>query len=287
MAEKIEIVLAEPRGFCAGVDRAVRMAEEILNRSEPLYLLHEIVHNENVTNEMKRRGAVLVKSLAEIPAGAKFMISAHGDGRAVFDEAQQRGLTVVDATCPLVRKVQMQAKTLAENGKHVLLFGDRSHREIRGLLGQCPPNSVTVLEDEAAAEQFNPAPGTAYACLSQTTWNGKTVKNMTEILRRKIPGLLSAGSVCNATQARQESVKKLAEACDAVLVVGSSASSNTMRLLEIARQYGKAAFLVQDETCLTKEITANARRIGITSGASAPEKLVQAIARKLNGINPD
>ncbi len=276
-----KIILAEPRGFCSGVERAVRMANEILDAEGRLYLLHEIVHNETVTGQMAQRGAVLVRSLDEIPAGAKLMISAHGDKRSVFEEAERRGVTVIDATCPLVRKVQQQANALAESGIRVLLFGDQHHREVQGLLGQCPPDSVTVLEDEDAARRFQPDAGTEYACLSQTTWNGKTVADMTAILKEKIPGLRAAGTVCNATERRQESVKRLAGECDAVLVVGSPGSSNTMRLLEIARQFGKSAFLVPDENALTPEMTRNARIIGITSGASAPEELVQAIIRRL------
>ncbi len=280
-----KIILANPRGFCAGVERAVRMAEQILDQGERLYLLHELVHNETVTDEMKQRGAVLIGSLEEIPAGAKLLVSAHGDKKSVFDEAEQRGIIVVDATCPLVKKVQQQAKELTENGRHVLLFGDKSHREVQGLLGQCPPDSVTVLENEQSAEDFKPENNTEYACLSQTTWNGKTVENMTEILRRKLPDLVAAGHVCNATQARQESVKKLAMECDTVLVVGSPGSSNTMRLLEIAGQYGKYACLVPDADRLTPEILsaihANGEKIGITSGASAPEKLVRDIVNRL------
>lgn len=279
----MKIVLAEPRGFCAGVERAMRMLRDILasDPGRPLYLLHAVVHNQSVTRFTLDSGGRIVASVSEIPPGERLLISAHGAAQRVFDEAAARGLEVIDATCPLVRSVQKKAAALTASGRTVLLFGNASHREVEGILGHCTPDSCIVLDGIEAAERFLPRTGTKYAALSQTTWNADDVARMTGILRRKIPDLELSGTVCTATSERQNAVRRLAAECDAVLVVGSETSSNTMRLLEIAGENGRRAYLVPDASFLTPEMTAGVSVLGIASGASTGDDDIRSVLRRL------
>jgi len=282
----MKIILSEPRGFCAGVERAMRLLKDMLAKKqpEPLYLLHAIVHNQSVTRFTLESGAKIVENVSDVPQGARLLISAHGASQTVFDEAEVRGLEVIDATCPLVRQVQKRAAELTSAGKTVLLFGNPGHREVEGILGHCAENSCIVLENMAAVEQFQPQPGRQYATLSQTTWNADDVARMVGTLRSKIPALEVSGTVCNATAERQKAVRTLAEHCDAVLVIGSGTSSNTMRLLEIAKENGRRAYLVQDASCLEPEMTAGVSTLGIASGASTGDADIQGVIRKLETL---
>lgn len=284
----MKIELAEPRGFCAGVDRALKIAEkELLRRpGETLYLLHEIVHNETVTGHFRKAGAEIVPFLDSIPSGARLLVSAHGAAEQVFTDAAVRGLEVIDATCPLVRRVQKRAEELSSAGLTVLLAGDPRHREVEGILGWCR-GPCLVLENEQAAMDFKPDPGADYAFLSQTTLNAESVAAMEKILREKSPSLKSCGKVCFATSERQNAVRKLAAHCDAVLIVGSENSSNTLRLLEIARFQGVRASLVPGPGSLTLEMVAGCERVGVASGASAPESLLRAVVGRLHDLARD
>ena len=279
-----QIILADPCGFCGGVERALRIAEKELtdHPGEILYLLHDLVHNSMVSDDLKKRGGKTVPSVNDIPPGGHLLISAHGAAKKVFDDAAAADLAVIDATCPLVRKVQDMTRDFVTEGYRVLLFGHRQHHEVIGILGQCgAPDRVTVLENVAEAENFIPDPTEKYACLSQTTWNQETVRVMIQLLQRKIPALRIADSVCNATSERQDAVRRLAEKCDVVLIVGSAESSNTLRLLEIAGTITERAYLVSSPHDLTEEMTANAGTIGVASGASAPEQQLAAILHAL------
>lgn len=283
----VKILFAEPRGFCGGVERALRIAEKELSDhpGKPLYLLHEIVHNETVSSDLEKKGGKIVSSVKDIPEGGHLLISAHGTAKKIFDDAATQGVTVIDATCPLVRKVQETTSRLVAEGYHVLLFGHRAHREVMGILGQCAmPDRITVLENLSDVEAFEADHTEKYACLSQTTWNQETVQEMTDILQQKIPGLCIAGSVCNATAERQNAVRHLAEKCDVCLIIGSASSSNTMRLLEIASGIAPRAYLVERTEDLTAEMIAGADTIGIASGASAPEKQVISIVQCIHSL---
>lgn len=283
----VKLLFAEPRGFCGGVERALRIAEKELaaQPGKTLYLLHDIVHNDSVSSDLEARGGKIVPSVNDIPAGERLLISAHGAAKKIYDDAVARQLTVIDATCPLVRKVQETTRALVSEGFCVLLFGHRSHREVMGILGQCEASDrIIVLEDLADAEKFEADPAEKYACLSQTTWNQETVQEMTHILQRKIPALKIAGSVCNATTERQNAVRQLAGQCDVCLIVGSSSSSNTLRLQEIASRIAPRAYLVERAEDLTAEMIAGADTIGIASGASAPEKQVISIVQRIHSL---
>lgn len=281
----MKIELAEPHGFCAGVDRALKIAEKELNRKpgETLYLLHEIVHNETVTARFAAAGAKIVPSLDVIPPGARLLISAHGAGRDVFSAASARGIEVVDATCPLVRRVQERAEEFSASGMTVLLAGDPHHREVEGILGWRRGPCI-VLENEQDAREFHPEPGVRYAFLSQTTLNAGMVASMEKILRGKCPSLKSMGHVCFATSERQNAVRTLAARCGTMLIAGSPESSNTLRLLEVARSQGARANLISSPECLTPDMVAGSESVGIASGASAPESLLRAIVKKLRSM---
>ncbi len=282
----MKILYAKHQGFCSGVKRALKLAQtELQNKAagQPLYLLHGLVHNEAVTASLERQGARIVETLDGLPSGAKVLISAHGTTPETFETAKRRNLIAVDATCPLVRAVQKKAEELAESGYTVLLFGDKKHREVEGILGHC--NGVCeVLETAEDAERFQPRPGVRYGSLSQTTWNAKQVQKMVEILQKKIPDLRAEGNVCNATDERQNAVRALAAQCDAVTVIGSATSSNTVRLAEIAKEILPRVYLVPDVNAVSKEMTDGVENMGIASGASAPDELVTAITDKLKEL---
>lgn len=280
-----KIIIAEPRGFCAGVERAVKMAELALNDPRPLYLLHDIVHNDLVMNGLIRKGAKMAACPDDIPEGARLLISAHGDGKNIWRSAEKRGLTVIDATCPLVRQVQKKAADLTDAGYNVLLCGDPGHREICGIIGQNgAPDKITVLKNMDDAEQFQPELGCRYALLSQTTWDSEQLAEMIASLQRRIPDLNVCGNVCHATNDRQNAVRTLAEQADVILIAGSPSSSNTLRLREIAERSCGRAFLIAGAGDLTAEMICGAEVVGIASGASAPESLVRGIAAAVENL---
>ena len=273
----MEVKLCTITGFCSGVRAALELTADMLKKhGPPVFILHDLVHNESVVNDLLSRGAKIVDEPEGLPEGATLIFSAHGVSEAVETRARALPLNIVDATCPLVRQVQKRGAALSEAGHVVLLFGKAGHREVEGILGRIP-GEKHLLTNPGGARAFEPVPGRTYACISQTTMNSDVIAEMTTILREKIPGLVESASVCHATLTRQNAVRELAAACDLVLVAGSAHSSNTLRLCEIARNQGARAELVSGPEAVTPELLRSAKCVGVTSGASAPDTLVRGI----------
>lgn len=280
----MKIRLAEVYGFCAGVRRAVEIVENALKKQKNLFLIHELVHNEQVTAELAAKGVESVSDLDAVPEGATLIVSAHGAVPQIFAEAKRKNLNVIDATCPLVRKVQQSAALLTRQGVHVLLFGKKVHREVEGIVGYAVPGMCTVLENRAAVETFVPEAGQKYATLSQTTLNEQEIMEMNEALLKKIPDLQVSGNVCKATGERQNAVRRLAEECDSILIIGSPNSSNTLRLLEVAREKCPRTYLVSSPEDLP-DLT-GVSVLGVSAGASAPESLIRDVLQKISCQDP-
>lgn len=279
----IEIRLAKVRGFCAGVERALRKVEEALRAGPfPVYVLHEIVHNETVVDGLRKRGVIFIDDPAEAKSGT-LIFSAHGVSRAVEKQSTKPGVKVVDATCPIVKSLHRRMEEFAAAGKTIILFGRNGHREVEGLLGRVDV-PVKVIESETELENFlKTADRTeSYACLSQTTLNAADVERMSRRLKKILPDVTAASEVCHATRERQEAVKELAKDCPVVLVVGSFQSSNTRRLYETALGEGVRAHLLSGASELKPEWLEGVSQVGITSGASAPEELVQELCSKIH-----
>jgi 4-hydroxy-3-methylbut-2-enyl diphosphate reductase len=284
----MEIVLASPRGFCAGVDRAIEIVERALDIfSAPIYVRHEVVHNRFVVESLRERGAVFVDELNEIPDGNTVIFSAHGVSKTVRDEAAQRDLRVFDATCPLVTKVHLEVARYSREGYEVVLIGHRGHPEVEGTMGQYRVREnnggiylVVTVDDVEQLKIKNPA---KIAYVTQTTLSMDDTGEVIAALRRRFPQIESPkkDDICYATQNRQDAVKDLARSCDLVLVVGSPNSSNSNRLREVAERLGTKAFLIDDGDQIRKEWLDKAQRIGITAGASAPEVLVNGVIERL------
>ena len=273
----MEVILCDITGFCSGVRNALNLTADMLKQhGPPVFILHELVHNESVVNDLLSRGAKIVDDPEGLPPGATLIFSAHGVSEAVEARARALPLNIVDATCPLVRKVQERGAELSNAGYIVLLFGKAGHREVEGILGRIH-GEKHLLTNQRDARAFEPVPGRSYACISQTTMNSDVIAEMTAILRKKIPGLIESASVCHATLTRQNAVRELAADCDLVLVAGSSHSSNTLRLCEIARNQGARAELVSGPEAVTPVLLRGAKCVGVTSGASAPDALVRGI----------
>ncbi|HVP38735.1 MAG TPA: 4-hydroxy-3-methylbut-2-enyl diphosphate reductase [Candidatus Saccharimonadales bacterium] len=279
----MEIRLARPRGFCAGVDRAVDVVEMALEVfGAPVYVRHEIVHNSFVVDGLRAKGAVFVDDLAGVPEGAPLVFSAHGVSPAVRAEAAARKLRVVDATCPLVTKVHLEALRYARLGYSILLIGHLGHIEVEGTLGEAP--EVTRLVDSVAAARAVEVPDPdRVAYLTQTTLSVDEAEEIVAALRERFPALAAPprGDICYATTNRQRAVKGLAAECEVVLVIGSPTSSNSNRLVEVATQAGARAYLVDGAADLRREWLAGARTVGVTAGASAPEVLVEEVVARL------
>lgn len=277
----MDVILANPRGFCAGVDRAIQTVERAVDLfGTPLYVRHEIVHNKTVVTDLKARGVVFVDELADVPDGAVVVFSAHGVATAVVDEAKRRGLFAIDATCPLVTKVHLEAQKFWREGVHILLVGHAGHVEVLGTMGQVPPEGMTLVENMVQAETVTVPTPDKVAVLTQTTLSVDETKGIFTVLRRRFPALLEpkTDDICYATQNRQDAVKALAEKADAILVVGSKNSSNSNRLKEVAVASGVArAYLVDGPADLAPEMFDGVKTLGITAGASAPEHVVQAV----------
>ena len=280
----MKIRLAEVYGFCGGVRRAVEIAEDALKERKKIFLIHELVHNEQVTEELAAKGITSVSSLQDVPDGATLIISAHGAVPQIFAEAKQKHLKVIDATCPLVRKVQQSAGELTKNGFHVLLFGKRQHREVEGIIGYTAPGKCTVLENRGDVLDFVPESGKKYATLSQTTLNEQEIAEMNQYLRQKIPDLLVSGNVCHATGERQNAVRQLADECDGMLIIGSANSSNTLRLLDVAKEKCPRSYLVSSPDVLP-DLT-GVEVLGVSAGASAPESLIRNVLQKISCQDP-
>lgn len=276
-----ELVLASPRGFCAGVDRAIEIVRLALEAyGPPVYVFHEIVHNPYVVRELREMGAVFVNELSEAPEGARTVYSAHGVSPAVRAEAAARRLQVIDATCPLVTKVHLEAVRFARDGYTVILVGHRGHDEVIGTMGETPDH-ILLVSDVNDARTVSPPDPNRVAVLTQTTLSVDDTQAIIEALRERFPHLTfpPKDDICYATQNRQIAVKELAGQVDVVLVLGGSNSSNSQRLREVAETVGASAFLVNDIQSADPAWFHNARRVGITSGASTPEFLVeQAVA---------
>ena len=277
--------LAAPRGFCAGVDRAVRIVEVALEKfGAPVYVRHEIVHNRTVVDGLAAKGAVFVKELDEVPEGAPVVFSAHGVARAVVEEADRRNMIAVDATCPLVTKVHVEARRHASKRKHILLIGHAGHPEVEGTMGQVEPGDMTLIETVEDARGVTPPEDAELAFATQTTLSVDDTAEIISVLQFRFPKISGprGEDICYATTNRQNAVKHIAPQCDIVLVVGAENSSNSKRLVEVATRAGAASGrLVPDSSAIDWDEIDAARHIGLSAGASAPESLVHEIIEEM------
>ncbi len=280
------ILLANPRGFCAGVDRAIAIVESALTKfGAPIYVRHEVVHNTFVVNDLKSKGAIFIDDLADVPTGATLIFSAHGVSQAVRAEAAARGLNIFDATCPLVTKVHVEVSKMRDKGFEIVMIGHKGHPEVEGTLGQSNSGMYLVeTPDDVAALQVNTPDQLAY--VTQTTLSVDDAARVVDALRARFPAIAGPkkDDICYATQNRQDAVKKLAAECDAVLVVGSPNSSNSNRLREVAENLNVPAWLVDSAADIQPQWLAGKSRIGITAGASAPETLVEQVIDRLKQL---
>ena len=283
----MEIVLANPRGFCAGVDRAIAIVNRALECFHPpIYVRHEVVHNKFVVDDLRQRGAVFVEELDEVPDDNIVIFSAHGVSKAVQKEAERRGLKVFDATCPLVTKVHIEVTKYAREGIEAILIGHEGHPEVEGTMGQYDKKNggdIYLVEDEADVEQLQVRNPDKLAFVTQTTLSIDDTAKVIDALRQQFPNIQGPrkDDICYATQNRQDAVRDLASQCDVVFVVGSPNSSNSNRLRELAERMGKKAFLVDNADELTQEMLLNVEKIGVTAGASAPEILIKQVIQRL------
>lgn len=285
-AADAEVVLAQPRGFCAGVDRAIDIVERALElHGAPIYVRHEIVHNRYVVEDLRAKGAIFIDELDQAPAGAIVVFSAHGVSKAVRQEADSRGLQVFDATCPLVTKVHIEVARMRAAGREIIMIGHKGHPEVEGTLGQAQGGMylVETVEDVAGLQVSDPG---NLAFVTQTTLSVDDAAAVSAALRARFPGIVEPkkSDICYATQNRQDAVKVLAPQCDLVLVVGSPNSSNSNRLREVAERIGTDAYLVDGADAIDPAWLVGRQRIGITAGASAPEVLVEQVVQRLKEL---
>lgn len=276
-------MIAAPRGFCAGVERAIQIVELALERyGPPIYVRHEIVHNRYVVDDLKSKGAIFVKELDEVPDGANVIFSAHGVPKIIPETATARGLEWLDATCPLVSKVHRQAEKMVVEGRHILFIGHARHPEVVGTFGQVPDGSMTLIENVADARAIVPPAG-KLGFLTQTTLSVDDTAEIIATLTERFPDILAprGEDICYATSNRQAAVKAIAERCDLLLVLGSNNSSNSQRLREVAERQGIPAHLIERAESLDLDWLANVDTLGLTAGASAPEILVQEVLERL------
>ena len=276
----LKLLIAAPRGFCAGVDRAINIVELALERyGAPVYVRHEIVHNKFVVDSLKAKGAVFVKELDQVPDGVPVVFSAHGVPKTVPARAQERGLSYLDATCPLVSKVHRQAERLIERGRHILFIGHAGHPEVVGTFGQVPEGEMSLVETAADAERIAPADPERLAFLTQTTLSVDDTAEIVSILKRRFPNITGpkGEDICYATSNRQTAVKEIAARCDALLVIGAPNSSNSVRLVEVAEREGVRGLLVQRASEIDLAWLDRVGTLGLTAGASAPELLVREV----------
>jgi 4-hydroxy-3-methylbut-2-enyl diphosphate reductase len=287
----MDIVLANPRGFCAGVDRAIEIVKRAIETlGAPIYVRHEVVHNRFVVDDLRRRGAVFVEELDEVPAGGTVIFSAHGVSQSVREDAAQRGLKVFDATCPLVTKVHIEVARHCRAGRDVVLIGHEGHPEVEGTMGQWQAEAgqghIYLVEDVADAEALQVSQPDNVAFTTQTTLSVDETRDVIATLQRRYPTLQGPrhDDICYATQNRQDAVRELAAECDLVLVVGSVNSSNSNRLRELAEKQGASAYLVDGAEHIDAGWLHGKSRIGVTAGASAPEVLVQGVVARLREL---
>ena len=283
----MDILLANPRGFCAGVDRAIAIVERALEKfGAPIYVRHEVVHNRYVVDGLKAKGAIFIEDLAEVPDGATLIFSAHGVPQSVRREADARGLTVFDATCPLVTKVHLEVTRLRKQGYEIVMIGHKGHPEVEGTMGQSE-GGMYLVESVAEAETLKVSPGgTALAYVTQTTLSVDDAAAIVAALKARFPRIVGPkkDDICYATQNRQDAVKGFAGKADVVIVVGSRNSSNSNRLREVAENFGARAQLVDDASQIDPALVAGAATVGVTAGASAPEVLVRGVLDRLGAL---
>ena len=280
------VTLAEPRGFCAGVERAIEIVERALQRfGAPVYVKHEIVHNNHVVSTLKDKGAIFVDEIHEIPTGARVIMSAHGVSLLVRDQARERHLEVFDATCPLVTKVHAEVKKLASSGYEIIMIGHQGHPEVEGTMGQLK-SGIQLIENKEQVAGLQPVDPSKLAYVTQTTLSTDDTADIIASLKTRFPDIQGPkiSDICYATQNRQDAVKLLASEVDLVLVVGSPTSSNSNRLREVAEKYGAEAYLIDGAEDLDPILLQKHSRIGVTAGASAPESLVQKLLTAIKGL---
>ncbi len=292
-----EILLAEPRGFCAGVDRAIEIVERAITKfGRPIYVRHEIVHNTYVVNDLKAKGAIFIEELSDVPPGATLVFSAHGVSKAVQDEAVQRGFQIFDATCPLVTKVHVEVAKLAKEGYEFIMIGHKGHPEVEGTMGQLS-EGIHLVEDITDIARVQPKQTEKLAVVTQTTLSVDDTAEISIALKARFPQIREPKhqDICYATQNRQDAIKVLTGQVDLIIVVGSPTSSNSTRLAELSRKRGVPGYMVDDASELQDEWFSGVVSVGLTAGASAPEILVQHVierikalgatsVRKMNGI---
>ena len=284
----MRVILAQPRGFCAGVVRAIDIVEKALDKyGEPVYVRHEIVHNKHVVDTLKNKGAVFVEELTEVPDGAVTVFSAHGVPRSVVETAQSRALPVLDATCPLVSKVHNQGKRYVAHGRHLILIGHAGHPEVEGTMGQVGA-PVTLVQSESDVAALTLPVEMPVAYITQTTLSIDDTKSIILALKRRFADIVGPETtdICYATQNRQTAVRQLAKVADVILVVGAKNSSNSNRLVEIGKEEGLPSYLLADGSELKPEWVLGKARVGLTAGASAPERLVEDVIEALGRIAP-
>jgi 4-hydroxy-3-methylbut-2-en-1-yl diphosphate reductase len=284
----MKVILAQPRGFCAGVVRAIEIVERALEKyGPPVYVRHEIVHNKHVVESLKAKGAVFVEDVSEVPDNAVTIFSAHGVAKSVEDEASQRNLPVLNATCPLVTKVHNQGKRYVSQGRKLILIGHAGHPEVEGTMGQIP-GPVILVQDEADVENLDLPLDTPVAYVTQTTLSVDDTQGIIQALQRKFPNIVGPETrdICYATQNRQSAVRDLSKLVDVILVVGATNSSNSNRLREIGEESGLPSYLIADGSELNPKWLDGAKAVGLTAGASAPEVLVEDVIDTLRRLGP-
>lgn len=291
MADKINILLANPRGFCAGVDRAIQIVEEALSQyGKPIYVRHEVVHNQYVINDLKTKGAVFIEDLNDVPKGSHVIFSAHGISKAIREEAKSRELIPIDATCPLVTKVHVEVNKMLNQGMDIIMIGHKGHPEVEGTMGQIEEHHtnrkmhlIETIEDVNHVIVDHPD---KIAYVTQTTLSIDDTKAIIEALKTKYPNIQGPKSddICYATQNRQDAVKEISGLCDLIIIVGSQNSSNSNRLKELALREGVEAYMIDHEDALQSSWLLNKKNIGISAGASAPEISVKNIVNKIESL---
>ena len=283
---KREVLLAEPRGFCAGVDRAIEIVEQALDKfGAPIYVRHEIVHNTFVVNDLKTKGAIFIEDLADVPADSTLVFSAHGVPKSVEHEAHARGFRIFDATCPLVSKVHVEVAKLSKEGYEFIMIGHKGHPEVEGTMGQLS-EGIHLVEDVEQVAWVNPKQTQLLAVVTQTTLSMDDAAEILDAVQKRFPQIRSPKQqdICYATQNRQDAVKLMSPQVDIVIVVGSPTSSNSNRLRDVAAKFGTPSFMVDDATELQAEWFEGRTRVGLTAGASAPDILIQAVIAKLREL---
>lgn len=286
MVDGKEILLAEPRGFCAGVDRAIEIVDRALEKfGRPIYVRHEIVHNTFVVNDLKERGAIFIEELDDVPAGATLVFSAHGVSKAIQEEAKARGFTIFDATCPLVTKVHIEVAKLAKEGYEFIMIGHKGHPEVEGTMGQLS-SGIHLVEEEADVAHVQPSQTDKLAVVTQTTLSVDDAAGIKAAIKARFPNVREPKQqdICYATQNRQDAVKVLAPQVDVVIVVGSPTSSNSNRLRELAERLGTPAYMVDNADELQPAWFETTARVGLTAGASAPEVLVNGVIARIKEL---